>query len=399
MQSPSDSAADRQAQLEAYLDEHGTWEAARARFAHASEEMGEELRREALAALDVLERELGPTWPRDALFVDDGPGAFLGNAAPWTARQVSVVAQNFELLKDDPAWETVVRKLRKPRDGHAASSLFQIHVAALARRRGLHAALEPPSGARKSLDVLIRRVADSDRHQFYVECTANQAIPDAARLPSDAGWRLWPFDLIHRGIRARVDLEPDLGAAARIEAEQQLAQLYDAVQATGEPHELVIDGLLRAWAAPVDHPQLPTLVATRGEPGLYVPFTHDPLHRLLATIDRKHRQLRLDAANVVAIRPSRLLRQVPIDRVRQSLREAQASVPTLSAVALFHEFWGHHTPSTHDLSEGDCVTITDLFAPVQEEVIVVWNAARRHPSADDLIRQHLAPELGEWTDL
>jgi hypothetical protein len=399
MQAPSDPTADRQARRDAYLDEHGTWEAARGRFASPSEDMDEDLCREALAALEVLERELGPTWPRDAMFVEDGPGAFLGNAAPWTARQVVVVAQDFELLKDDEAWRAVAGKLRKPRDGHSRSSLFQIHVAALARRRGLQVSLEPPSANGKFLDVLVRDDSSCGRGESYIECTENQAIPDVAQDASDGAWKLWPFDLALRGLQARVDLEPNIDPAQRAEAEERIARLYDEVGSEGEPQEIAIKGVLRAWASPTGHPQTPAYAATRGAPGLYETFEHDPVQRLVATVRKKLRQLRPDAANVIAIRPSRLLSQVPLDRIRQSLREAQAPAPMLSAVALFHQFWGHHTPSTRDLSEGDNAIITDLFTPYQEEVIVIWNPARRHTGADAVIRQHLAPDLGAWIDV
>ena len=88
-----------------------------------------------------------------------------------------------------------------------------------------------------------------------------------------------------------------------------------------------------------------------------------------------------------------------MDRVRASIKEALKTSSTVSAVALFHQYLGHNTPSTHPLSHGDTFTLTDLFAPLQEEVILIWNPSREYIAADDLIRRHLAPELGQWVDL
>jgi len=359
----------------------------------------EALRLEAFAALDVLERELGPDWPREALFDDDGLGAFLGNAAGWPARQVVLIAREFELFNNDAAWPGIVHKLRKPKSGDSRSSLFQLHVAALARQRGLHAALEPPAGTGKMLDVVVRESDANDGREYFIECTENQPIPDVAQTASDQSLRLWPLDLLERNLQARVDVEPGLTPSETADVAERLARAYDAVAATGVPQEISAEGSFRAWIAPVGHPETARLITTYGDPGLFVPFEHDPLHRLLATVKKKLRQTRQDAANVIALRPSRLLREIPLDVIRRNLKDTVTPAPQLSAVVIVHRFWGHLTTSTRPLGEGDIATITDLFAPLQEEVLLIWNPGRLQTSVDDLIRRHLAPDIGAWVDI
>src|SRR5207253_910699 len=148
---------------------------------------------------------------------------------PATVRRLVVTAEEFELLKDDPAWPEVVKRLRKPKSGDSRSSLLQIHVAALALRRGLRASLEPPSGNGKSLDVHVQGVRGKEQsREFFIECTENQPLPDAVKRLRD-GTELWPFQWIERGIQARIDLEPDLSEAEMARVEEQLTQLYDDV--------------------------------------------------------------------------------------------------------------------------------------------------------------------------
>jgi hypothetical protein len=393
------SHEDPEAERNAFLDKYGTWDAARNRYAHRSEDVDEALRLEALASLDVLEHELGPDWPREAMFDENGLGAFLGNAAGWPARQLVIVAREFELFKHDAAWPDLVKKLRRPKSREAHSVLFQLHVAAVARHRGLDALLEPPAGTGKVLDVLVRELEGDIRCEYYVECTEIQPIPDVAQRASNQQWGLWPFDLFERNLQARVDLEPDLSDSETSDAKDRLTRIYDEVAATGVPQETQMDGLFHAWVAPVGHPDISRLVAAHGEPGLYAPFEHDPLHRLLSTIQRKFRQLRPAASNVVALRPSRLLQEVPLPTIRQHVKHAIAAAPHLAAIAIFHRFWGHQVASTQDLGDSDIVTISDLFAPLQEEVILIWNPVRTHTDADHLIRRHLAPDLGAWIDI
>lgn len=72
---------DPEAERKAILERYGNWGAARRRFDHTSEDIDEALRLEALASIDILERELGLDWPKEAMFDDEGLGAFLVNGA------------------------------------------------------------------------------------------------------------------------------------------------------------------------------------------------------------------------------------------------------------------------------------------------------------------------------
>jgi hypothetical protein len=117
-------------------------------------------------------------------------------------------------------------------------------LAALALQRGLDAFLEPPSGTGKFLDVAVIDRSGDRAREAYVECTANQAIPDAVKNVSDGGLRLWPFvELGDRGLQARVELAPDLTARERAEAEQLVADLYAETEAAGAPRDVDIAGL------------------------------------------------------------------------------------------------------------------------------------------------------------
>lgn len=161
---------DAEAERRAVLARYGNWDAARRRFDHTSEDINEALRLESLTSIDVLERELGPDWPKEAMFDDDGLGAFLVNGAGWPARQLVIAAREFDLFKDDPAWPALVHKLQRPRSGDARSTLFQLHVAYMARQRGLGTVLEPPAGTGKVMDVLVRDLDPSSSHEVYIEC-------------------------------------------------------------------------------------------------------------------------------------------------------------------------------------------------------------------------------------
>jgi hypothetical protein len=140
------------------------------------------------------------------------------------------------------------------------------------------------------MDVLVKDVDSRSSNEVYIECTEIQPIPDAAQRVSNLDWGLWPIELFERNLQARVDLEPDLSESETSEAKDRLIQLYEEVCTTGAPREGLVDGLFRAWVAPVGHKDLPRLIETHGDPGLFVPFAHDPLQRLLATIRKKLRQ-------------------------------------------------------------------------------------------------------------
>ena len=117
------------------------------------------------------------------------------------------------------------------------------------------------------------------------------------------------------GRLTRVVLEDELE-----ELEAQVRAFHADVKEAGEPGELVVEGLLFVWAGPVGHPETTRYVSAHGQGTTTIDLAYNPYNRLVAPLLKKQPQLPEDAASVIAIRPSRLVDQLPLDEVRRRPR-------------------------------------------------------------------------------
>jgi hypothetical protein len=377
-----------------YLDEHANWSALRKSVAEEYDEADEVLRSAALRALTVLEDALGEDWPRRAYLRDEELGAFLGNRAAWTLRKLVAVAEQIKTMRAEPNWETVARRLRQPAESSAA--LFEMHVAALARSRGLHYTFDPPTRGAKRGDLKISPAREIDQPCIYVECTSQRPFP---KITDDTGrmqWKLWPFfELGDWGLSAGGHLSRPVDDDELEALAERAHELYAKVRASGEPGEITVDDVLTLWAIPSNHTNIEAFIADRG--GAVrgtISFTYDPFQRLTATIRKKDRQLPMDAASVVAIRPSRLVLEQPLQTVRMEVRKAVSDQPRVSAVALISRPWGKLTPRTVELGDDDRLALITLYPPIQEVVVLIWNPNRVSRLEDEMMSQLFIPDLG-----
>lgn len=150
----------------------------------------------------------------------------------------------------------------------------------------------------------------------------------------------------------------------------------------------MIPNTVSLWATPINHPDAKGFIAAHGgEVKFAVDFQHDPLARLVATIERKARrgQLRHDAPALLVIEPSRLLTQLHIATVRSGVRRTLAAHRDINAVALIYRHLGKGPDTFLPLSHGDYATVRTLYRPIMEDVIVVRNPARVHTHGDALL--------------
>lgn len=392
-----DQVSEEVVELARHADEVGRWDYIHARIAKETDnEVDEKLRTEALAALTVLQNELGPSWPREAYARDEDLGAFIGNRAAWTLRQLVEHAAQIAQMRNDPGWQTIARRLRQPNQSSAA--LFEMRIARLAHQRGLHCAFDPPTSGAKRGDVLITPSPSVQEPRVYVECTEVQAVPDVVRATDRMRFRIWPLDLDVSlrvgGLLARPVDDGELDRLAR-----RAHQFYEQVKLSGAPAEVAIEGLLSLWAVPRDHPDADEFMARRGDTKT-INFSHDPFLRLLGALRKKQRQLPASSASVIAFRPSRLMTQQPSPRIRAAIREEISAEPRVSAVVIFVRHWAPGaTPRSQQLDHEDHLALIDLYDPVKEITILVWNPRRQHRTADDVIRQLLVPRLEPWIDI
>lgn len=124
-----------------------------------------------------------------------------------------------------------------------------------------------------------------------------------------------------------------------------------------------------------------------GQVQFSVGFNHDPLARLVATVERKARggQLLTDAPALLVIEPSRLLTQVHLAAIEAGVRRALLAYPHLNAAALDQRHVGTRSDNYIELSLGDYATVRTLYRPIQETIVVIRNPARVHPAGDALI--------------
>src|ERR1700694_1413490 len=388
--------ARRRAEHEAYRAEHGSWHAIATSIREERDELDDELRVQAIDALNVLRKEFDEDWPLRFFGSEARAASVIGNNAAWTAKMLIVLARDIEAAKAAPGWHVVRRGLMEPNSADPA--LLQLELGARALRHGLQISFEPPGRKSRRADLHIQ----SDTAALNVECTSIQAFPDASDEASRVSWTLCPMirigDLgLHVGGWATRPFDDD----ELTELAVQAMEFYERCSRANEPNEFLIPGTLYLWATPINHPKANAFIDARGGKITFtVGFQHDPLARLMATIDRKARsgQLLTGEPGLLVIEPSRLLSQVHIGRICAGARQALEPYAHINAVALVHRFLGTRPDSDIDLGQEDFGTVQTLYRPIQENVVVVRNPARAHSAGDTLINHVFRKqELGFFT--
>ncbi len=375
--------ARRRAEHEAYRAEHGTWRAIATSIREERDELDDELRAQALDALNVLRKEFDEDWPLRFFGSEARAASFIGNNAAWTSKMIVVLARDIEAAKAAPGWPVVRRGLMEPNSADPA--LLQVELGARALSRGLQISFEPPGRKSRRADLRIQ----GETAAVNVECTSIQAFPDASDEASRVSWALCPMirigDLgLHVGGWATGPFDDD----ELTDLAAQAMEFYESCSSANEPDEFRIPGALYLWATPINHPNAQTFIdAHGGKITFSVGFQHDPLARLMATINRKARsgQLRADEPSLLVIEPSRLLSRVHIGRIRAGVRQAVEPYAHINAVVLVHRFLGTGPDTDLDLGQEDFATVRTLYRPIQENVVVVRNPARAHSAGDSLI--------------
>ena len=384
--------ARRRAESEQYLATHARWDVVETSFREDRDDLDDELRNLALAALKVVRRELGEGWPARFFWSDARIASFLGNQASWTAKMLVVLAHDMETAAPAQGWHRVRRRLQKPLEADPA--LLELESGVRAIRRGLQVTFEPSGRGAKKADLLIREKAKGSP-PLYAECTSIRAFPQSSDIAGRTSSILFPaLHLLDMGLQAGGSLTRPVNEAELEELVILTSEFYGKCQASQRAGELVVDDLLHLWATPTSHPDAEAFIAAHGgEMRFSVAFQHDPLVRLAATIERKAAggQLPQEHHGLLIVEPSRTVWQLPLDAIREAVRTSMVAMPFLGATALIHQHLGQEPPQLIELSDSDFATVRTLYAPIQETVVLVRNPARSSSSADTLVAELFVP--------
>jgi hypothetical protein len=388
---PSESELARQrAEHEQYLDAHARWDAVEASFRDERDELDPEVRLSALSAIALVRSEFGEKWPR--IFFSSGArvASFLGNSAPWTAAMLVVLARDVERARNAPGWEYVRRDLGKLLDADPALLALETGVRAL--DAGMRISFAPTARKSKRADVLISE-AGGDRASVHVECTSIRAFPEASDVAAHTSSRIVPFiRLLDDGLQVGGALTRPVTEAELQELVALASDFYKRCISQQKPGELSVGDLLYLWATPAGHPDASQFITSHGgEVRFTVAFQHDPVARLVATIQRKatRGQLPNDRACLLVVEPSRLINELKLDVVRDAVRSALLSHSHLNAAVLVTRHLGQFPPRQIDFLDGDLALVRTLYTPIQETVVLVRNPARAHFDGDRVIDRML----------
>jgi hypothetical protein len=222
-----------------------------------------------------------------------------------------------------------------------------------------------------------------------VECTSIQALPQASYQAEKISQTICPvFGTLDLNLHVGGRVTGPFTDEELQEIASQAAEFYRRCSAESQPGEFVVPNTVEIWAIPMNHPQARAFIdAHGGKVVVSVDFQHDPLARLVATIERKARggQLLPDSPGLLVVEPSRLLTQVGLATIRSGVRQTLVRHPNINAVALIHRHFGERPDSLIELSNGDFAAVRTLYRPVQEDVLVVRNPARIHPDGDAIL--------------
>ncbi len=373
----------RRAQHEEYLTQNATWDAIAASIGEQRDELDQGLRVQAIDALAVLRREFDEAWPRRFFASEARVASFLGNRAAWTSSWLVLLARDIEAARGASGWQTVHRRLMDP--ATADPALLQLELGARALERSLQISFEPPGRKAQRADLRL----ESGSSVMNVECTSIQAFPHASDRAGQVSHTICPaVHILDLGLYVGGTVTGPFTDEELQDVAAQAAHFYRRCVAINQPGEFVIPNTLHLWATPINHPQARAFIdAHGGEVTVSVGFQHDPLARLVATIERKARggQLRHDAPALLVVEPSRLLPQVRIATIRSEVCRAVAAHPHINAVALMNRHLQSRPDGFMDLSNGDFAAVRTLYRPIQETVVVVRNPARVHADGDALL--------------
>ncbi len=385
--------ARRRAESEEYAVTHATWDAIEASVREEGDELDEELRDRAAQALRTVRPHLGEAWPRRFFWSDARIASFLGNRAAWTAKMLVVLAHDIEAASTVAGWQRVRRRLQSPLDADPA--LLELEAGVRAINCELRVSFEPTAQGAKRADLLIRGLERGSPH-LYAECTSIQAFPESSADARRTSAKLHPaLRLLDTGLQAGGSLTRPVSQAELEELATLTTTFYEKCRTRQMPGELDVDDLLHVWATPAAHPNAEAFIAAHGgEMTFSVAFKYDPMVRLAATIDRKASkgQLPRDQPSLVLLEPSRMVWQLPLERIRIAVRNAMLPYGHLAATALVHRHLGEEPSRLIDLSQSDFATIQTLYAPVQETIVLVWNPARGRRHADAMIDRMFMPK-------
>jgi hypothetical protein len=374
---------------EDYLTKHATWDAIATSIREERDELDEGLRAQAIDALAFVRREFDEAWPRRFFVSDARVASFLLNQAAWTSTMLVMLARDIQSARGAPGWQTVRRRLMDP--ATADPALLQLELGARALERGLELYFEPPGRKAQRADLRLQ----SDSTVMNVECTSIQAFPEASDEAGRISHTICPaVHVLDLGLYVGGTVTGPFTHEDLEDVAAQASEFYRRCSATNRPGEFAVPNTVSIWATPINHPRAQAFIdAHGGEVTFSVDFQHDPLARLVATIERKARggQLLHDTPALLVVEPSRLLTQVHIAAIRSGVCRTLDAHPHINAVALIHRHLGERPDALIELSNSDFATVRTLYRPIQEDVVVVRNPARVHPDGDVLLDRLFGP--------
>lgn len=351
------------------------------------EDLPAALRQATLAAIPILSRELGDTFPAEAILSRHPFGReWFANRALLVREGIVRVAHALDQVSGLEGFDSLRDRVLIPE--HALSTLFELELACRAMDRGLAAELEPPGPPGRKCDL---GVASSEGLRLYLE---------AVTIPSEAKELERSNEIFHRAVPTLDILVADMVGGSKFDKlpdDDDLEGLYAATDpfwqahlADHTPGDLRVPGLLTAWIAPRGDEAAKSRYQTPGFPTeCNGPFTpQDPMNRIRLRIWDKQGQLPTDQAGVIVVQPPPLsfLGLFGLDNLAAAFAKMIEPFPVVSALVLICDAWGPNAlEQSKTLAGGHCFSARRRDQGSMREVLLIWNQARAFPDVDPVV--------------
>jgi hypothetical protein len=355
---------------------HASWDALRQRI-QSQDHLDEDLRRRAVAAVDMFERLLGNDWPL-RMFVSRHPLAeCFHNSAPLAVAAFVRISDVVRDTREVDGWLRVAGRLNSDPD-HAVGAIAELTFAARAKSTGVALAFSPPNGHGGHADLLV----SDGTVDLYVEICVTKPLPAVAARIESLENRILPMTnwmastVAYGGHFLREPTEDEVESLAA-----QVAVFVRNVELASGLHVLTVANLLELRCVRFDDPRYQEC-ADQGLVGNFqgITFAHSPLQRLINTIRNKARQLPVTGPGLLVVTPPSFLGQPPpTDELVNALQQTLSEIPRLLALAL------HWYQGAWPATETSLITASHAFLvqkvvhpPLVERLLLI-----RSPTADD----------------
>ena len=364
-----------------------SWAALAASIA-VEDDLPEPIRHRALIAIPRLEHHLGRGWPQRAQTVGHPLEYIFFNLAAWTRVRLAEVADAMDAVGALPDWASLRRRVRNPAEGLGA--LLELDVAGTALRRGLAVALQPRTTGASRADLCVTAPGRRSSRSLYVEITRVRGMSVRASESHDFYGRLCPqLRLLAAGLFGAGKVLREIHESERPQILAITDAFWDRCLETRSLESFVIPGVLEFTCVPLDEG---AITESDGRVVTFeAPVSDDPVGRTIRAVIHKVRQLPALAPGIIVVQPPPATILAGGQVLADQLQRHISRFPQVSAVVVVQRQLAAHSAGLHLASAVRGHEVLDLPDSHiwMKRVVLCWNATRRFPAQDDLVRRVL----------